>query len=140
MKRLLYSLAGVLVLAGAGFFFYKALAGSLVYFILPSEYAAAPQKYTGKIRLGGLVEAKGLKYNDKDLQLNFNITDSVKSYPVRYSGTPPEMFKADTGVVVVGKFEGDTFVSNEVLIKHSEEYKPEEGKKISLDELKNALE
>ena len=121
-------------------FIYQALANSLVYFIVPSEYAAAPAKYEGRIRLGGLVEAKSIKFDDKALDLAFNVTDGVQTYPVRYSGAPPELFKADTGVVVVGQFDQGTFVSNEVLIKHSAEYRPEEGKQVSVQELKKALE
>ena len=136
----MYSLAGVALLGVAGIFIYQALANSLVYFIVPSEYAAAPAKYEGRIRLGGLVEAKSIKYDDKALDLAFNVTDGVQTYPVRYSGAPPELFKADTGVVVVGQFDQGTFVSNEVLIKHSAEYRPEEGKQVSVQELKKALE
>ncbi len=136
----MYSLAGVALLGVAGMFIYQALANSLVYFIVPSEYAAAPAKYDGRIRLGGLVEADSINYNDKALELNFNVTDGVQTYPVRYSGAPPELFKADTGVVVVGSFDHETFVSNEVLIKHSAEYKPAEGKQVSVQELKKALE
>ncbi len=124
----------------AGFFIYQALANSLVYFIVPSEYAAAPAKYDGRIRLGGLVEAQSIKYDDKALNLAFNVTDGIQAYPVRYSGAPPELFKADTGVVVVGSFDNGTFVSNEVLIKHTAEYKPAAGEKVSVQELKKALE
>ena len=136
----MYSLAGVALLGVAGVFIYQALSNSLVYFIVPSEYAAAPAKYAGRIRLGGLVEAKSIKYDDEALNLAFKVTDGVQTYPVRYSGAPPELFKADTGVVVVGQFDQGTFVSNEVLIKHSAEYKPAEGKQVSVQELKKALE
>ena len=136
----MYSLAGVALLGVAGMFIYQALSNSLVYFIVPSEYAAAPAKYAGRIRLGGLVEAKSIKFDDKALNLAFKVTDGVQTYPVRYSGAPPELFKADTGVVVVGQFDQGTFVSNEVLIKHSAEYRPEEGKQVSVQELKKALE
>ena len=140
MKRLIYSLAGVALLGVAGFFTYQALAGSLVYFILPSEYAAAPEKYDGRVRLGGIVEAGSIAFNDDSLELGFRVTDGVQAYPVRYSGAPPELFKADTGVVVVGNFQDSTFVSSEVLIKHSEEYRPKEGEMVDLESLKNALE
>ena len=67
IKRLIYSLAGVALLGVAGVFIYQALANSLVYFIVPSEYAAAPAKYAGRIRLGGLVEAKSIKFDNKAL-------------------------------------------------------------------------
>ena len=75
----MYSLAGVALLGVAGIFIYQALANSLVYFIVPSEYAAAPAKYEGRIRLGGLVEAKSIKYDDKALDLAFNVTDGVQT-------------------------------------------------------------
>lgn len=140
MKRLVYSLAGVALLGVAGFFIYQAMASSLVYFIVPSEYAAAPDRYDGRIRLGGIVEANSINYNNERLELDFNVTDGVQAYPVRYSGAPPELFKADTGVVVVGSFDSGTFVSNEVLVKHSSEYRPAEGKPININDLKDALE
>ncbi len=139
MKRLFYSIAGVALLGVAGFFIYQALASSLVYFIVPSEYAAAPERYDGRIRLGGIVEAKSIKFDNERLELGFNVTDGVQTYPVRYSGAPPELFKADTGVVVVGNFDEGTFVSNEVLVKHSSEYRPAEGQ-INISDLKDALE
>lgn len=137
---MIYSIAGATLLGVAGFFIYQALASSLVYFIVPSEYAAAPEKYEGRIRLGGIVQAKSINYDDDALELNFNVTDSLETYPVRYSGAPPELFKEDTGVVVVGNFQNGTFVSNEVLIKHSEEYRPEEGKTMDISDLKDALQ
>jgi len=125
----------------AGFFIYQALASSLVYFIVPSEYAAAPHEYDGRrIRLGGLVEAGSVQYDSNALNLTFNVTDSLETYPVRYSGAPPELFKENTGVVVVGQFEDDTFVSNELLVKHSEVYEAEEGKQVNIDDLKDALQ
>lgn len=124
----------------AGVFLYQALASSLVYFILPSEYAAAPQNYDGRIRLGGLVEEGTLNYDDDALQLAFQVTDSLQSYPVRYGGAPPELFKENTGVVVVGRFEDGTFMGDEVLVKHTEVYEPAEGEDIDLADLKDALQ
>jgi cytochrome c-type biogenesis protein CcmE len=137
---LIYSVAGIALLGVAGFFIYRAMAGSLVYFIVPSEYAAEPERYQGHIRLGGIVEAGSINYDNDLLELNFNVTDGLETYPVRYSGAPPELFKADTGVVVAGNFEQNTFVSDEVLIKHTEEYRPAAGEAIDVKALKEALE
>ena len=123
----------------AGFFIYQALTNSLVYFILPSEYAAEPERYDGRIRLGGIVEGESVHYNAETTELSFNIWDGAVAKAVRYNGAPPEMFKENTGVVVVGHFEDDTFVSSELLIKHTEVYRPAEGEDIDLDELKDAL-
>lgn len=139
IKRLIYSVAGIALLSIAGFFIYQALANSLVYFILPSEYATEPERYEGRIRLGGIVEAESVHYDAETTELSFNIWDGYVAKEVRYNGAPPEMFKENTGVVVVGEFQEETFVSSELLIKHTEVYRPAEGEDIDLEELKDAL-
>jgi len=140
IKRLIYSLAGVGLLGVAGFFIYQALSSSLVYFITPSEYAAEPERYAGHIRLGGLVEANSVNYNADTSELSFKVWDGYAASDVLYSGAPPELFKENTGVVVVGQFEDSTFVSDELLVKHTEVYRPAEGEKVSIEELKDALQ
>ena len=90
MKRTIYSIAGVAVLGLAGFFIYKALGSSLVYFILPSEYAASPAEFVDRrIRLGGVVEADSVKFDPESLKLNFAVTDTWQTYPVVHTGAPP---------------------------------------------------
>lgn len=142
MKKLIYALLGVAVLGIAGALVYQALNSSLVYFILPNEYAANPSQYEGRrIRLGGIVEPGSVSYDDKNLQLAFMITDSIQSYPVRHVGAPPELFKENTGVVVEGQFEGSSFKSNELLIKHSEVYQPPaDGEILDIKQLKETLQ
>ncbi|NBC95002.1 MAG: cytochrome c maturation protein CcmE [Deinococcus-Thermus bacterium] len=142
MKRWIYGLLGIGVLALAGFMIQRALSDSLVYFILPSEYAASPQEYQERrIRLGGIVAQGTIQYNEEQLHLAFNVTDSLETYPVQHSGTPPELFQENTGVVVEGRFEDGVFVSDNLLVKHSEVYEaPEPGQHVDLEELKDTLQ
>ena len=142
MKKLVYSVAGVAVLIIAGLLIYRALSSSLVYFILPSEYAANPAQFANRsIRLGGIVEPGSVKFDDQTLSLAFRVTDSFKTYPVTHHGAPPDLFKEGLGVVVEGKFQDDTFYSHNVLVKHSEVYEPPQaGQPIDLDQLKETLQ
>jgi cytochrome c-type biogenesis protein CcmE len=142
MKRWIYGLLGIGVLALAGVMIQRALSDSLVYFILPSEYAASPEEYQERrIRLGGIVEQGTIQYNEERLHLAFNVTDSLETYPVQHSGTPPELFQENTGVVVEGRFEDGVFVSDNLLVKHSEVYEaPEPGQHVDLEELKDTLQ
>lgn len=143
-KTVLYSLLGLGVLVAAGFMISNALSGSLVYFVLPSEYAQAPDDYRGdRLRLGGVVEPGTVAFDDAALQLTFQVTDTIQSYPVVHNGTPPELFQENTGVVVEGQFDdgGATFVADTVLIKHSEVYEaPPEGEMIDIETLKETLQ
>ena len=142
MKKLIYAIAGVAILGIAGALIYQALNSSLVYFILPNEYAAHPAKYEDRrIRLGGIVEPGSVQYDNQNLQLAFAITDSIKTYPVTHVGAPPELFKENTGVVVEGHFDGETFKSDKLLIKHSEVYEPPaDGQPIDIEMLKDTLQ
>lgn len=142
MSRALYLAAGVGVLAVAGWLIAGALQGSLVYFVTPSEYAAAEEEYTGRrLRLGGIVQEGSVAFDRDSLQLTFLVTDTIDSYPVRHRGAPPELFKENTGVVVEGRFDEGTFVSDQVLVKHSEVYQaPAEGQAVDVDALKESLQ
>ena len=142
MKRTIYSIAGVAVLGLAGFFIYKALGSSLVYFILPSEYAASPAEFNERrIRLGGIVGEGTVQFDPESLKLNFEVTDTIQSYPVIHTGAPPELFKEGTGVVIEGHFEGQSFYGDNVLVKHSEQYEPvQAGVPIDVEELKETLQ
>lgn len=142
MKRWIYGLLGIGVLAFAGVLIQRALSDSLVYFILPSEYAAEPEEYQDRrIRLGGIVSPGTVAFDDQALQLAFEVTDSLETYPVRHTGTPPELFQENTGVVVEGRFEDGVFVSDNLLVKHSEVYEaPEDGEPIDVEALKDTLQ
>lgn len=142
MKRIVYAVLGVVVLGVAGLMIYRALSESLVYFILPSEYAEASASYDDRrIRLGGIVEPGTVAFHEEDLRLDFAVTDSLASYQVRHYGAPPELFQENTGVVVEGRFEGGTFQSDELLVKHSEVYEaPDDGEPIDVEALKDTLQ
>lgn len=142
MKRLIYGVAGAAVLVVAGLLIARALNDSLVYFVLPNEVAADPDEYADRrLRLGGIVEEGSIRFDDQSLQLTFLVTDTVQSYGVAHTGTPPELFKENGGVVIEGSFEGDLFVSDTLLVKHSEVYEaPKDGAPVDLEALKETLE
>ncbi len=142
MRRLAYGLIGVVVLAAAGLMIFRALSGSLVYFVLPNEYARDPGEYADRrLRLGGIVEEGSVAFDSDSLQLTFLVTDSIESFEVRHRGSPPDLFKENGGVVVEGRFKGGIFVSDNVLVKHSEVYQaPESGEPIDVEALKNSLQ
>jgi cytochrome c-type biogenesis protein CcmE len=141
MRRAIYAVLGVAVLGVAGFMIYQALSTSLVYFILPNEYASDPGQYQERrIRLGGLVAPESVAFDDSELQLTFLVTDGIQSYPVRHVGAPPELFKENAGVVIEGRFQGGVFMSDNLLIKHSEVYEAPADGHIDVEALRESLQ
>jgi len=43
--------------------------------------------------------------------------------PVVHTGDQPQLFKDSTPVVLEGRWDGDHFASDRIMIKHSEDYK-----------------
>lgn len=127
--RTKYLIGFLIIVAAIAYLAFGGLGNSLVYYVLPSEYAENPARYEGKrIRLGGLVKEGTIRYDPKTLELDFVVTDGVVDIPVQHEGTPPELFKDNQGVVVEGRFDGKVFMGENLLIKHSETYQaPPEG-------------
>ncbi|AEB11208.1 cytochrome c maturation protein CcmE [Marinithermus hydrothermalis] len=127
--RAKYLLGLAVILGAIGYLIWGGLGENLVYFITPSEYTQAPEKYRNKpIRLGGVVKAGSIQYDPQTLELRFVVTDGVSEIPIEHYGTPPALFKENQGVVVEGRFENGRFVGDNLLVKHSENYQaPPEG-------------
>ena len=103
----------------------NAFQSNLVFFYSPTQVAAKEPPNARSFRLGGLVEKGSLRRDGT--HVNFVVTDTAKSVPVRYEGILPDLFKEGKGVVAQGQLEGGVFVAREVLAKHDENYMPPEA-------------
>ena len=75
-----------------------------------------------------MVEKDSLIRKDNDLTVQFAVTDTVKTTPVRYTGILPDLFKEGQGTVAKGRLHEDgIFYAEEVLAKHDETYMPPEA-------------
>jgi len=124
-KRLAIVTGIVAAVGAAAALVLNAFQSNLVFFYSPSQIAAheAPTKRT--FRLGGLV-APGTVKRDGTV-VNFVVTDTAQSIPVRYQGILPDLFKEGKGVVAQGQLNDGVFVAREVLAKHDENYMPPEA-------------
>jgi len=125
-KRIAAIALGVVALGVASALVLMAFEKNLVFFFTPSQVAAneAPQGRT--FRIGGMVLAGSVKREGVDVR--FVVTDTVKSIPVVYRGTLPDLFREGKGVVAQGQLGADgVFAAREVLAKHDENYMPPEA-------------
>ncbi len=126
-KRLLLILAALAVLGVAAALVLNAFRSNLVFFYTPTQIANGEAPKNRAFRIGGLVKAGSLKRDG--ITAHFIVTDTVKEFPVQYTGILPDLFREGRGVVAQGKLgEGGQFVASEVLAKHDENYMPPEAK------------
>ena len=67
----------------------------------------------------------------------FIITDLRNELKISYSGTVPNLFSEEKGVVAEGKLQDKTFfIADRILAKHDENYMPPELKNIMKQNVK----
>ena len=115
---------GVAVAAVLGL---TAFEDNLLYFYSPTEVAAGKAPDNRKFRVGGLVVAGTVVRATDSLLVKFDLTDNAKTMTVEYSGILPDLFREGQGIVALGeKNSNGTFIADEVLAKHDENYMPPE--------------
>ena len=124
-KRITIIALGVLLLGAAAGLVLNAFQSNLVFFFSPSQIAANEAPRGKAFRIGGMVETGSVKRENDGLTVNFRVTDTVKTIPVKYTGILPDLFKEGKGVVAQGKLSPEgAFEATEVLAKHDENYMP----------------
>jgi len=114
-------IVGVIVLAALGFLVVRGLGNATLYFRTADEAVAQKQQLgTRRFRIEGNVVAGTVR--EVGSSTAFNIESKGVVVPVDHQGDPPELFKPGIPVVLEGHFEGDSFASDRIMVKHSEDY------------------
>ena len=126
------SLLTVLLLVSviAIFLVLKALDENILYFKSPTEIKASQDiDFTKKLRVGGMVKKNSVIISEEEIK--FTITDFKNELKISHSGTVPNLFSEEKGVIAEGKLQDKTFfIADRILAKHDENYMPPELKNI----------
>lgn len=123
-------LAGIVVLAALGFLVFQGLGNATLYFRTADE-AVAQRNELGdrRFRIEGDVVDGSVRQTGNDV--TFTLTSKSVEVPVRHKGDPPELFRPGIPVVLEGRFQGDHFSSDRILVKHSETYVAENPERVT---------
>ena len=112
---------GLIVLAALGLLVVRGLGNATLYFRTADEAVAQRQQLGDRrFRIEGSVVAGSVQETAN--RVAFNIESKGVVVPVSHQGDPPELFKPGIPVVLEGRFQGDTFASDRIMVKHSEDY------------------
>jgi cytochrome c-type biogenesis protein CcmE len=118
------------ILAGVGIataFALQAFQKNLLYYYSPTQIQAGEAPDTRIFRVGGLVQDGSFSRETGSLEAKFTLTDYQNTVKVSYTGVLPDLFREGQGIIARGKLGPDgTFVAEEVLAKHDENYMPPE--------------
>ena len=118
------------------FFILKSLNKNILYFKTPTDIKTSQDiDFTKKIRVGGMVKKDSVIISEEEIK--FIITDLQNELKISYSGTVPNLFSEEKGVVAEGKLQDKTFfIADRILAKHDENYMPPELKNIMKQNVK----
>jgi cytochrome c-type biogenesis protein CcmE len=121
MTLVLGIVAGVAI---AGALALTAFRQNVTYYFLPTQVASGEVHPGQRFRLGGMVQKGSVHREPGSLEVHFIVTDLTSNVPVTFSKVLPDLFREGTGVIAHGRMENGTFVADEVLAKHDENYMP----------------
>ncbi len=79
-----------------------------------------------RIKLGGFVENESIEKKSDGIT-SFFITDGNENIEINFDGFVPELFQEEMGVILDGFFKDGIFYSDDMLVKHDNEYVSENG-------------
>ena len=104
-----------------------ALSKNMVYFYTPTQIIKNEAPIGSFIRVGGMVKKNSVIKSKNNLKVSFKIHDLEQVINISYEGILPDLFSEGQGVVMTGKLLNvNTFIADEVLAKHDENYMPPE--------------
>ena len=124
-------LAGAVILAALGFLVLQGLGEATVYFktadeavVEKSELGERRFRLEGSVVPGSVQAAPG------------GVAFAVRglaggTVDVVHEGDPPELFQPDIPVVLEGRWDGNHFSSDRIMVRHSEEYKAENSDRLT---------
>ena len=122
-KKRIYSILFVFLFSVSGIsLILYSLNSNLDYFFSPTELKDRNIPADKRIKVGGMVLSGSVERISSSI--SFVITDYENSIKVEYEGIVPDLFKEDSGVVVLGNLRDKIFYAEEVLAKHDENYMP----------------
>ena len=123
-KNLLLVLFGISLIVFASI---RIASNNTIYYYTTSE---AIENITAisseRIKLGGFVVSESVSKGSID-ETNFEITDGNKTIKIVFDGFIPELFQDEMGVILDGFFKDGVFYSDDMLVKHDNEYVSEDG-------------
>jgi len=130
-SRISFLILSIVLLVVSIFFILSSLKNNVLYFLTPTEIKKKEDLEIGRsMRIGGMVKKNSIYTDSKEIK--FIITDFKNEIIVSFSGTVPNLFSEEKGVIAEGKLRDKKFfIAERILAKHDENYMPPETNKNS---------
>ena len=122
-KNLFLIFIGIFIIIFASI---RIASNNTIYYYTTTEANYLSSTSDERIKLGGFVVSDSVKKGELGAT-EFLITDGNVTMKISFDGFIPELFQDEMGVILDGYFSDDIFYSDDMLVKHDNEYISEDG-------------
>ena len=126
----------VLILLGISLITYSSIQiasnNTIFYYTTSEAFENIDVSQSERIKLGGFVEVNSVS-KTLNAKTKFTITDGNKKVSIVFDGFIPELFQEEMGVILDGYFINQVFYSDDMLVKHDNEYISEDGQSYDVE-------
>tara|TARA_B100001029_G_C15055981_1_gene454406 strand:+ start:363 stop:734 length:372 start_codon:yes stop_codon:yes gene_type:complete len=106
-----------------------------IYYYTTTEANYLSTTSNERIKLGGFVVSDSVKKENLGVT-KFEITDGNVTMQINFDGFIPDLFQDNMGVILDGYFDDGIFYSDDMLVKHDNEYISEDGEVYNVENYK----
>ena len=131
-KNLFLILFGVTIIVFASI---RIASNNTIYYYTTTEANYLATNSNERIKLGGFVVSDSVKKENLGIT-KFEITDGNVTMQINFDGFIPDLFQDNMGVILDGYFDDGIFYSDDMLVKHDNEYISEDGEVYNVENYK----
>ena len=109
-----------------------ASSNTIFYYTTTEAYENVDVSESERLKLGGFVVSDSVA-KTTNAETRFTVTDGNKVVTIIFDGFIPDLFQEEMGVILDGYFQNEIFYSDDMLVKHDNEYISEDGQTYNVE-------
>ena len=109
-----------------------ASSNTIFYYTTTEAYENVDVSESERLKLGGFVVSDSVAKTN-NAETRFTVTDGNKVVTIIFDGFIPDLFQEEMGVILDGYFQNEIFYSDDMLVKHDNEYISEDGQTYNVE-------
>ena len=105
---------------------------TIFYFTTSEAFHSTETSESERLKLGGFVVKDSIS-KTSNAETRFTVTDGNKDVVIIFDGFIPDLFQEEMGVILDGYFQNQIFYSDDMLVKHDNEYISEDGQSYDVE-------
>ena len=126
----------IFILFGISLIIYSSVqiasSNTIFYYTTTEAYENVDVSESERLKLGGFVVSDSVAKTN-NAETRFTVTDGNKIVTIIFDGFIPDLFQEEMGVILDGYFQNEIFYSDDMLVKHDNEYVSEDGQTYNVE-------